>query len=170
MGTMHKEVIERKKASAIVVSIIVLCLMIVLSNYNQSVVIYNEQVSLFINIFIIVLTIAFGVLQVVRCRTYYKYSIVADKLIIHKVKSTGQITLENIKIKDIVYLGKIISSPKKYPISSTRLYVCNIFGLKTCCCIYKDAHKYKKFYFQPSGDLIKKLRCHRIRQKETLVV
>ncbi|GKU27725.1 hypothetical protein [Clostridium folliculivorans] len=170
MGTMHKEVIERKKASTIVVSIIVLCLMIVLSNYNQAVVIYNQQVSIFINIFIIVLTIAFGILQVVRCRTYYKYSIVADKLIIHKVKSTGQITLENIKITDIVYLGKIISSPKKYPISSTRLYVCNILGLKTYCCIYKDTHKYKKFYFQPSGDLINKLGSHGIRQKEILVV
>jgi hypothetical protein len=167
---MHKEVIERKKASAIVVSIIVLCLMIVLSNYNQSVVIYNQQVSIFIDISIIVLTIAFGVLQVLRCRTYYKYSIVADKLIIHKVKSTEQVTLENINIKDIVYLGKIISSPKKYPISSTRLYVCNILGLKTYCCIYKNAHKYKKFYFQPSEELINKLECHGIKQKEILVV
>ncbi|QAA30759.1 hypothetical protein [Clostridium manihotivorum] len=169
MGTMHKEFVGRRKASSIVISIVVLCLMIVLSNSSEKVLLYNHKINIIMDPLLILLTLSFVGFQFIRCRTSYKYSIVADKLIIHRVNPAEQVTLENIKLKDIVFLGGIVSAPKRYPINRRKLYIGSIVGIKTYCCIYRDDNKYKKFFFQPSEDLVNKLEVYSARYKEVMV-
>lgn len=157
MGVMHKEVIERKKAKTIILSIVFICIMISLSQITGQIKVNNYAIEWISEPIFIIITIGVILLEVLKCNIKYKYSIVMDKLIVHRILVDGQITLENIKISDIIYIGKEKIDNKKYKISSTKKYICDKFKLCNYCCIYKSENGYKKFYFQPSEQMINKI-------------
>ncbi|GIM30021.1 hypothetical protein CPJCM30710_26870 [Clostridium polyendosporum] len=157
MGTLHREVIKRRKVRGIVLSIIILCMMITVSNFVGQILVIQSNMKAISDGLISIVTIGFLSFEILRCRTRYKYSIIVDKLIIHKIYSEDQKTLENIKISDIVYIDKIGPKSKKFNISSIRIYLCNILSSDTYCCIYKYEEEYRKFYFQPSKELVNKI-------------
>lgn len=168
MGTLHREVIKRRKVRGIVLSIIVLCMMITVSNFIGQIPANQSGTKTFIDTLISILTGGFVFFEILRCRTKYKYSIIVDKLIIHKICSGDQRILENIKISNIVHIDKIgYYKPRKFSISSTRVYLCNILSSNTYCCIYKNEEKYRKFYFQPSKELVNKIIDSNLKHNKT---
>jgi len=92
-----------------------------------------------------------------KCKIKYKYSIVVDQFIIHRIKG-GEVTiLEDIKLKDIEFIGKYSDYSSDNHISSSKKYICSSFTGSKFCCVYKLGNKFKKFYFEPSVPLINKI-------------
>ncbi|MDZ5254891.1 hypothetical protein [Clostridium sp. LIBA-8841] len=159
MGTMHKEIVKKRRDVAIVISIICMSLAISLSNFLGNFKFESFRAETITDPIFLVLTLVIFFREYRKCNTSYKYSIVANQLMIHKMKSNEQSTLENVKINNIVYLGKDDSKKEKeFKTSSCRKYVCSLLDLTGhYCCIYKKDDRYHKFYFKPSKELVNKL-------------
>lgn len=157
MGTMHREVIKRRKATTIIMSIVFLCVMVSMAKSVGDFKINKISVEVITDPIFMVITLYFLFFEIFQCKIRYKYSIIADQLIIHKIKSEKQKTLENIKMSNIVYIGTEKNECKKYKTKSSSRYICNRIKSRTYCCIYEKDNKYGKFYFQPSEELIGKI-------------
>lgn len=159
MGIMHREIIKRRRDITIVSGIICLSLMIGLAKLIGDIKIYNIKVEIITDPIFILIGIAIICYEMKMCKTYYKYSVIADQLIIHKIQSSEQETLENLKLDDIVFLGTGRNEINKYKAKKEKKYICDLINTKeTYCCIYKKDREYRKFYFQPSGEMVKKLK------------
>lgn len=159
MGTMHKEVITKRRDIAIVVSIICMSLTISLSKIIGNIKFDSFNAEVITDPIFVILTLVIFFREYKKCKTSYKYSIVATQLMIHKMKSNEQETLENVKLNNIVYLGKDNpSKSKEFKATSCKKYVCSSLDrVGHYCCIYKKNDKYYKFYFKPSKELVYKL-------------
>ena len=149
MGTMHKEVVKKRRDVAIVISIVCMSLAISLSNFFGNIKFESFNAETITDPIFLVLTLVIFFREYRKCKTSYKYSIVANK----------QSTLENIKLNNIVYLGKDYSKEAKdFKTSSCKKYVCSLLDRTGhYCCIYKNGDGYNKFYFKPSKTLVDKL-------------
>ncbi len=158
MGTMYKEIVARRRAPVVVGIFIVMALMIAVSNIMEQIQIADYKIGFITNPLIFIATFSIIGFEVFRCKVSYRYSIIADQLIIHRLKDKEQNVEENIKLKDIVFLGKVKDMKEQFDIAKTRRYVCSALCLDNYCCIYKDGDKYRRFYFQPSSNLINRMK------------
>ncbi|MGL5244098.1 MAG: hypothetical protein ACRC7R_02805, partial [Sarcina sp.] len=101
MGIMHREVINRRKDTTIIGSIVFLSIMIGLAKLIGNFKISHFKLESITDPIMIVLTIFILYLELRKCKVSYKYSVIANQLIIHKIKVNNQQTLENIKINNI---------------------------------------------------------------------
>ena len=141
MGTMHKEVVKKRRDVAIVISIVCMSLAISLSNFFGNIKFESFNAETITDPIFLVLTLVIFFREYRKCKTSYKYS------------------LENIKLNNIVYLGKDYSKEAKdFKTSSCKKYVCSLLDRTGhYCCIYKNGDGYNKFYFKPSKTLVDKL-------------
>ncbi|MGL5615267.1 MAG: hypothetical protein ACRDD2_03420 [Sarcina sp.] len=157
MGIMHKEIIEQRRDKAIVLAIIFASVMIGLAKFVGGFKFFNYKLEyitdpIFILTTLIILYIAFR-----KTKTSYKYSIVSDRLLIHRINSKEQRVLENIKLDRIVYFGNEKNKVKDYKGKQVKKYICKLLSKKAYCCVYENEGNYNKFYFQPSNEFIKKI-------------
>jgi len=155
---MYKEMVERKKFPAIVLLFITLITVICLSDLLPKVSIGSINIRTFITMFFNTLMIALCYVEFSKCKVKYKYSIVVDQFIIHRIKGGEVKILEDIKLKDIQYIGKYCNYNSDMHISSSKKYICSTFVGNKFCCVYKVGDKLKKFYFEPSVSLMNKIR------------
>ena len=66
--------------------------------------------------------------------------------------------VEDIKIKDIQYIGKNFRGSKKLGFLSPSKYICSIVSFNKYYCSYNYRGKINKFYFEPSEELINKVK------------
>lgn len=164
MGIMHKEVIEQRRDSAIVISVIFASIMIGLAKFIGSIRFYNFKLENITNPMFIAATLVALYIVFRKCKTSYKYSIVSDKLLIHRIISKNQKVLENIKVDNIIYFGNNKREAKKYKCKNIRKYSCGILHSPAHFCIYENNKgEYHKFYFQPSNEFITKINNFRLR-------
>ncbi|GAA0079330.1 hypothetical protein UT300005_37090 [Clostridium sp. CTA-5] len=154
---MHREVVVRKKAPVIATLILVITIMLYLYQGISNLPINNIIIIKAMNILIIMLTIIIVFSQLIRCNVSYKYSIIANKLIINRIVSNQEKNLESISLSEIVYIGKKYYIPKEYIAKNKGSYLCELINPKSCCCIYKKQDQYYKFSFNPSDKLIQRL-------------
>ncbi|MBW6410336.1 hypothetical protein [Clostridium weizhouense] len=154
---MHREVVVRKKAPVIATLILVITIMLYLYQGISNLQINNIIIIKAINSLIIMLTVSIVFLQLARCKIAYKYSIIANKLIINKIISNQEKNLESISLSEIVYIGKKYYIPKEYVAKNKGNYFCEVINTKSYCCIYKKQDQYYKFSFNPSDKLIQRL-------------
>ncbi len=157
MGTMYKEINAKKRMPVIVTIFIVLSMMIAISNILETIKIGGFSLGIVTNPAIGIMTIGFIAFQVLRCRVSYKYSIIADQLIIHRIKQNEHQAVKCINLKNIVYIGKPFSCNEKYNIVESNSFSCTLRKFNSLCCIYKSEEGYKKLYFQPSEKLVEKI-------------
>ncbi|MBU3159568.1 hypothetical protein KPL37_07330 [Clostridium frigoris] len=155
---MYKEMIQRKKFPAVVSLFITLVVFICLSDLLPKVSIGNINVKTFVTLFFNTIMIALCYMEFSKCKVKYKYLIVADQFIIHKIKGQDVTVREDIKLKDIEYIGKYSNYSSDIHISSSKKYVCSTFIGSKFCCVYKAGNKFKKFYFEPSDGLMNKIK------------
>lgn len=159
MGNMHKETICRRK----LVSLIKLFTLIVTVLFCTEVIEGLTFYGLYIGGTLIVLTTALItlvlILEVIKCRVRYTYSLIADQFIIHKIKGNDDKVVENIKVKDI----ECIEKQKNISISAVnnKKYICSSLNFNLYYCVYRQGNKLRKFYFEPSDNLIEKLKFHK---------
>ena len=168
MGTMHRELIVKRKATTIITLIVILCIMLFLASAVGEIKISRCKLNRITDPAITVVTIAFFIFEIFKCKIKYKYSIIADKLMIHKIFLNDEKILEKIRLSDIVYIGKDVKEKKHFNISTTKKYICNLITDKTYCCVYKLGEEYKKVYFQPSSELIRKIKNFHIRYNKVV--
>ncbi|ACD22941.1 hypothetical protein FDE76_06580 [Clostridium botulinum] len=154
---MHKEVVIRKKAPVIAIVLLIITAMLYLYQGISILGIKNIRLVRFYNISIVFLTLSIIFFEIMKCRISYKYSIIANKLIINKIFHNNEKNLESINLADIVYLGKSNYIAKEYIVKNKGNYSCGIINKKKFCCIYKRENVYYKFSFNPSDKLIRRL-------------
>ena len=150
--------VQRKKFPAIILLFITLIAFICLSDVLPKVSIGRINIKTFVTMFFNTLMIALCYMEFSKCKVKYKYSIVADQFIIHKIKGEVVTILEDIKLKDIEFIGKYSNCNVSMHISSSKRYICSTFVGSKLCCVYKVGDKFKKFYFEPSDGLMNKIR------------
>lgn len=155
---MHKEIVERKKFPVVVLLFITLVTFICLSDLLSKINIGSINIEIFVTMFFNILMIALCYVQFSKCKVKYKYLIIADQFIIHKIKGQEITIVEDIKLKDIEFIGKYSNCNADIHISSSKKYICSTFAGGKFCCVYKVGGKFKKFYFEPSEGLMSKIR------------
>ncbi len=160
---MYNEMVQRKKLPAMVLLFIVLITFICLSDILHRISIGNINIKIFVTMFFNTLMIILCYIEFSKCKVKYKYSIVADQFIIHKIRGEEVKILEDVKLKEIKFIGKKCDCNSNIHITSSKSYICSTFVGGKFCCVYKAGDKFKKFYFEPSDGLMNKL----LKQKST---
>lgn len=155
---MHKEVVVRKKVMAIIVSVFLITISLYTIQFIDLATFHDKKISQIIKTIVTVSTMILLAREIKKCSVSYKYSIIADKLIINKISHKAQENVESIKIEDIVYLGKEREIPKSISkCRKVRNYFCDRFSKKKYTCIYRIGNVYSRFNFEPSDCFIRRL-------------
>ena len=155
---MYKQMVERKKFSAIVFLFVTLIILICLSDLLSSISLEIVNIRNVVTVFFSILMIILCYIEFSKCRVKYKYLIVADQFIIHKIKGEEVSVLEDVKFKNIDFIGRCENYNANIHISTSKKYICSMFLRSKFCCVYKAEDKFKKFYFEPSEGLINKIK------------
>jgi hypothetical protein len=157
MKIMYKEEIMRRKLPVILELFALLTVTIFLSDILEGIRVSNRTIGFVTNPLLIIFMGAMIIFSITICREKYRYSIVADQLLVHKIINGEQVVVENIKLKDIKYIGRTTKLKDKLSVIYGKRHSCSIFTFNTYCCIYKQGDIIKKFYFSPSGDFISRV-------------
>mgnify|MGYP001598208459 FL=1 len=120
---MYKEMVQRKKLPALVSLFITLIIFICLSDLLPKVSIGSINIKTFVTLVFNMIMIALCYMEFLKCKVRYKYLIVADQLIIHRIRGQEVIIREDIKLKDIEYIGKCSKYSSDIHISSSKKYI-----------------------------------------------
>lgn len=157
MGNMYKETVTRRRATILFFMLILLVGALFLTEVVKNIKLNNYSLNDVTSISLISLIILASFIQLVKCKVRYTYFIIADQFIIHKINGSSDKVVENIKLSDIEYFGKIGKVKSKFIMNRLKNYTCSIVNVDVYCCIYREGTKIKKFYFEPSRNLITKL-------------
>lgn len=158
MNTMYKEVVERRMTPVIVGSFVLITVMINLSNTIEDVKIFDYEIGGITNPILLVFTMSVIGIEFFKCNVKYKYSIIAGELIIYRMNNKDQEMIENIRLENIVYIGRRKECKKKISVLSSKKCLCTLLHFDKACCIYRDGDNYKEVYLDPSERLLLKLK------------
>ena len=161
MGNMYKETITRRKLPSIVKLFTILVIALFFAEIIKDITINGQGIGRIAVLLCTTLVMAALVFEVFRFRVKYTYSIIADQFIIHRIKGSEDKVVEDIKLRNIQYIGKNDMPNFKESVTSSKKYVCSIFNFSPYCCIYRDGDKLKRFYFEPSNNFIEKIKLNR---------
>lgn len=157
MGIMQKEIRSHKMSIAIIKSVVFMSFMIALGGLVGKFRFNNFEFATISNPVLIVVTVVAIYFMINNCRTSYKYSVVGDRLLIHKVDSKKQVVLENVRVSDILYIGKDKKEISKLSAKNSRSYTCDLFNSNKSSCVFKSNGSVRKFNFQASDEFISKV-------------
>lgn len=154
---MHKEVVMKKRIPVIALILLTITLMIYLYEAILYLKLVDSRSIKIGNCIIIFCTLCLISFEIIRCKISYKYSIIANKLIINKLFLKKEKNVESVNIASIIYIGKKSETPKKYDAKFTGNYFFKLHSNNCYCCIYKRDSKYYKFHFTPSDKLLRRI-------------
>ncbi len=157
MGTMYNETNVKKRTPVVIQVLIMLTAAIVISDILETVRVGRLMVEKISDPLLILFMTGFIFYEVLECRTSYKYSIIANQLIIHKITQKNYEVVECIYLDDILYVGNPLGCLGKYKIKEIKNYSCSIKLFNSQCCVYKSSNGNKKLYFKPSKRLENKI-------------
>lgn len=85
----------------------------------------------------------------------YRYSIIADDLLIHRMNGDKPQLVERVKVSDISYFGEVGKNPDVSKVRGSN-YTCE-FMKGRYCLVYREGGREKKFFFKPSACMIGKI-------------
>lgn len=154
MGNMHKETICRRKLASLIKLFTLIVIVLFFIKIIEGLYIGSTLAVFTGGLVTLVL-----VLEIIKCRVRYTYSLIADQFIIHRIKGNDDKVVENIKVKDIEYIEK--QKTINITTINNKKYICSLLNFNPYCCAYRQGDKLKKFYFEPSSNLIEKLKFNR---------
>lgn len=157
MKTMYKEEIMRKRLPVVLEMFALLTVIIFIADFIEEIRVANRSIGTVTNPLLVVFMGTMIIYSIARCREKYRYSIIADQLIVHRIVRGEQIVVENIKLKDIKYIGRASKLKEKLNVKYIKKHGCSLFAFRTFCCIYKEGDKVNKFYFEPSESFINRI-------------
>lgn len=159
---LYKEVVERRTNSIILSFLCTLLVFIVTFDFFEAISHRIVFYSIFRYLLYIIMIVLF-ILQRRRIKTKFKYTIIQDELMIHKIIGNDENLVESINLNDIKYIGKCRGVKELFSFYKKRKYDFCLCGKKNYICVYKEGNKTKKFYFKPSERFIKTIRKSGIR-------
>lgn len=155
---MHREVVHGRKIPAIMISVVAITIALYIVEFLEMTLDKTFELYNLIQL-LLLLSIVFVVFKEFKhCKLSYKYSIIADKLIINKLSSRGDNTLESIRMQDIVFIGKKADVPKGLcRIKCHGCYLSSHTKKNKYYCIYEKDGQLSKFIFEPSERLVKRV-------------
>lgn len=155
---MHREIVHGKKIPAIMISLLAITIALYTVEIAELMLGKTFQVYKVIEVVLLLIIVFVLFKEFKRCSLSYKYSIIADKLIINKLNCKGDNILESIRMKDIVFIGKKVEIPKDLSkLKSHGNYLGSIITSKKCYCVYEKNGQLMKFSFEPSDKLLRRL-------------
>lgn len=165
MGAMYKEIIYRRRLPVFIVFFAVMTIVLYLLKIAEIMELIPIHMSREIDLICLIAVISFGVYGIRICQIQYKYSIIGEQFIIHKIKGHNQKIVEDIRIQDIEYIGLIKNLQSNKKGCKNKKYICSLFNLNKYCCIYDDGGMVHKVWFEPSSEFIEKIKCIKSKQK-----
>ena len=156
---MNKEVISKRPLPLILLWIFILVNLLAIKEVigvsDLSKVIDERYLDYINAIILILLAVDFSR----RCKIKYKYFLIDNKLVIHKLKGTSHSVEEVVDFKDVHFLGKKCNYKNKVRARRSTNYLSHYYNTNRYLCVYKKDGRYKKFYFQPTKNFIKNIEC-----------
>ncbi|WP_294359522.1 hypothetical protein [uncultured Clostridium sp.] len=156
---MNKEVISKRPLPLILLWIFILVNLLAIKEVigvsDLSKVIDERYLDYINAIILILLAVDFSR----RCKIKYKYFLIDNKLVIHKLKGTSHSVEEVVDFKDVHFLGKKCNYKNKVRARRATNYLSHYYNTNRYLCVYKKDGRYKKFYFQPTKNFIKNIEC-----------
>lgn len=156
---MNKEVISKRPLPLVLLWIFILVSLLALKEIIEISSLSNivEERYLSYGISIILIFVAIDFIR--RCKIKYKYFLIDNKLVIHKLKGTSHSVEEVVDFKDVHFLGKKCNYKNKVKARKTTNYLSHYYNTDRYLCVYKKDGEYKKFYFQPTKNFVKNIQC-----------
>lgn len=154
---LYKEIVERRTNSIIFSFLATLLLSIVIFDVFKAMAHKIAFYSIFKYLLYTIIVSSF-LLQGRRIKTKYKYTIIQDELMIHKIVGSDENLVESINISDIEYVGKCRCVKDIFSFYKGRKYDFSLLSKNNYVCTYKVGNKIKKFYFKPSERFIKTIK------------
>jgi hypothetical protein len=159
MGFLYNEIVEYKHHSRLRM-ILLLALILTTASIALLFRSFDESIfgAIFSSIFALMLGAGFMMYAWARCTKRYKYSIIADELIIERIKGDRKRVELDINVK---YITDIENAPEGYDgegIFKTSRFACSGKRDNIYYCTYKKGGKIYGFYFEPSENLVEKIR------------
>ena len=92
---MYKETVQRKKISSIFVILSCLATYIVISDIIENLKVGNYVIGGYLTILLTLVVVLLTIRQIGMCKVRYKYSVIADELIIYRIKGSREEVLES---------------------------------------------------------------------------
>ncbi|MGL5869893.1 hypothetical protein [Clostridium chrysemydis] len=159
---MHKEVVGRRRAPVIAIVLFVITFMLYVHEGLKHIDFDSNKTLLILNLIVLFLTLYIIIKEYRSCKVYYKYAIIANKLIINKISGESEDNLISVKINDIAYIGSKAGESKKYNARSIGHFMCEKLRPGHCCVYEKDG-KYYKFNFKPSNSFIDRVKKYMVK-------
>lgn len=154
---MHKEVIVRSKIRILISILIVVVVALYLERiidifrFNNNIGFTTTDIGLW------AITTVILIYELLTVNLKYKYSIIADKLIVNRRIFKKEKNLISIKINDILYVGDGKDMPKELKGKYIGKYTCNMIQYGDKICVFKNGDNLYKFKFDASDRLVGKL-------------
>lgn len=155
---MHREVVHGRKIPAIMISVVAITIALYIIEFIEGTVGKNFELYNLIQLALLLSIVFVVFIEFKHCKLSYKYSIIADKLIINKISNKAEDTLESIRIQDIKFIGRKEEIPKDLnKVKCHGSYLSSHTKNSKYYCIYEKNGQSSKFVFEPSERLVKRV-------------
>lgn len=155
---IYREIVERKKIPVILILFIILTIIIYLADFFGKFMIGDYSLNFISKLMFTIIMLLIMMHELKKCIIKYRYSVIEDEFIVHKLMWKDERIVEDIKFKDIKFIGILKKGNSKFNIQKSKKYIASLLNTEKYCCIYANGGKLKKFYFEPSENLIKKIK------------
>ncbi|HCW73527.1 MAG TPA: hypothetical protein DHM90_06760 [Clostridiaceae bacterium] len=154
MSCIYNEKVKRSVAP-LVCLLVIFGLSLIMVSYFGTKIGLTEEMKTAMDLVLTMVFLLAGYAAVTKAREVYRYSIIADDLIIHRISGDKNHLVRRVKLSEISSLH--YSRSKKNLLGAVkRNYSRNLVKLG-CCCEYQDEGNAKSFYFSPSQSMLNKI-------------
>ncbi|SHK51340.1 hypothetical protein SAMN02745248_02711 [Hathewaya proteolytica DSM 3090] len=158
---LYKEIVKRHQNAIIIRFTAMIVCIIVISDF-MDIIALKSGLYIYLKYIMDVAMIILFFNELRKIDTKYKYSVFQDQLMVYKLTRRQECLLRDVNICDIVEIKKCTSFREKILWFIGTRY--DFYKIKNhYMCTYRDSGVLKKFYFNPSDNLLKILKnskCH----------
>lgn len=154
MSCIYNEKVKRSVAP-LVCLLVIFGLSLIMVSYFGTKIGLTEEMKTAMDLVLTMVFLLAGYAVITKSREVYRYSIIADDLIIHRISGDKNHLVRRVKLSEISSLH--YSKSRRNILGAVkRNYSKNLVKLG-CCCEYQDEGNAKSFYFSPSQSMLNKI-------------
>lgn len=155
MGCIYNEKVERNMKPLLIL-LMVFGLSLLSVSYYVSEMGWEREVSTILDLFLTLVFLLAGYAVFLKSRETYRYSIIGDELIIHRLSGEKNDLVAKVKLQEIKKLQE--KNGRANLGGLIRKNYCQNVVRKGCLCEYQAEGGSKSFYFSPSPSMLNKIR------------
>lgn len=155
MGCIYNEKVERNIAPLLIL-LMVFGLSLLSVSYYVSEMGWDREVSTILDLFLTLVFLLAGYAVIAKSRETYRYSIIGDELIIHRMSGEKNELVAKVRLQEIKKLHE--KNTKTNLVGLIRKNYCQNVVRRGCLCEYHSEGGSKSFYFSPSPSMLNKIK------------